>query len=111
MASLGLHYNTTRILLFSLADDAHISSAPTSRADSLSTYLLVKHFALRTQSIALLHQTVDLLPPLQHTLNRLVQHNFCFVQLFLNLHNAVGLLRVLVFHNVFFELREVEFGR
>ena len=36
----------------------------------------------------------------------LVQHNLGLIQLLLNLHNTVGLLRVLVLHNVFLQLRQ-----
>ena len=39
-----------------------------------------------------------------------MQHNLRLIQLFLDLHNAICLLGILVFHNVFFELGEVEGG-
>jgi hypothetical protein len=39
-----------------------------------------------------------------------MQYNLRLVQLFLNLHYAVCLLRILVFHDIFFELREIEGG-
>lgn len=37
-----------------------------------------------------------------------MQHNLRLIQFFLNLHNAICLLRVLVFYNVFFELGKVK---
>ena len=77
-----LHDKTARILLLSL---------------------LVKHLTLRTQSIALRHQTVDLLPPLQDTLDGLVQDDLGLVQLALYTHDAVGLRGVLVLDEVFLE--------
>ena len=70
------------------------------------TYLGIEHLALRTQPIAFRHQCVNLLAPLQHALNRLVQHNLCLVELLLNLHDAVGLFGILVLGKVIFELRE-----
>lgn len=75
------------------------------------TYLLVKHFALCVQPIALLDQRINLLPPLQNTFNRLMQHNFGLIQFLLNLHDAVCLMRVLVFDNIFLERRKIERGR
>ena len=70
--------------------------------------LTVKHLALRTQPITLRHQVINLLPPLQHALNRLVQHNLRLVELLLYLHDAVCLLRVLVFCQVVAQLGEGE---
>lgn len=85
--------------------------SPTSRT-SLSkkrkTYLLIKHLTLRTQPIALLHQTINLLPALQHALNRLMQHNLRLVQLLLDLHDAVRLLRILVLNNIIPQGGEIE---
>lgn len=75
---------------------------------SRSTYLLIEHLRLPTQIITLRHQRIDLLSPLQHALDRLMQDNLRLVQLLLDLHDTVRLLRVLVFHNVFFEGRERE---
>lgn len=66
----------------------------------------VKHFALSAQPIALGHQIINLLSSLQHALNRLVQHNLGLVQLLLDLHDAVGLLRVLVLGEVVRQLGE-----
>jgi len=68
--------------------------------------LRIKHLALRTQSIALRHQIIDLLASLKHTLNRLMQHNLRLVQLLLDLHDAVRLLRILVLDNIFLQFRE-----
>ena len=70
----------------------------------------IKHLGLCTQPITLLHQTINLFPPLQYTFNSLMQHNFCLIEFFLDLHNAIRLLRILVFHNVFFKLGKVEGG-
>ena len=75
------------------------------------TYLLIKHLTLCIQSIALLHQRINLFPPFQNALNRLMQHNLGLIQLFLNLHDTICLVRVLVFDNIFLKLREIEFGR
>ena len=61
-----------------------------------AAYLLVKHLTLSTQPITLLHQTIDLLPPLQYALNSLVQYNLRFIQLLLDLHDTVRLLRILI---------------
>jgi hypothetical protein len=72
--------------------------------------LTVKHLALGTQPITLRHQIVNLLSSLQHTLNRLVQHDLRLVQLLLDLHDAIRLLRVLVLHDVILELWERERG-
>lgn len=72
--------------------------------------LTIEHLALRTQPITLRHQVINLLASLQHALNGLVQHNLRLVQLLLDLHDAVGLVRVLVLHNVFLELGEGERG-
>ncbi len=73
--------------------------------------LLIKHLALCTQPIALGHQIVNLLSPLQDALDSLVKHNLGLVQLALDLHDAVGLVRVLVLDNVILQLREGERGR
>lgn len=67
-------------------------------------YLCVEHLALGAQAIALLHEAVELLSSLQHALNGLVQHDLGLIQFLLDLHDAVGLLRVLVLDNVFLEL-------
>ena len=77
--------------------------------DLSGAHLLIKHLALCTQPVAFLYESINLLASLQHALNSLVQHNLGLVQLLLNLHDAISLLRILVLHNVFFELREVEF--
>lgn len=69
------------------------------------TYLRVEHLALSAQPVTLRHQGVNLLAPLQHALNCLMQHNFGLVQLLLNLHDAIRLLRILIFDNVVFQLR------
>lgn len=85
-----LHQNTARVLLLGL---------------------LVKHFALGTQAITLGHQVVDLFSALQNTLNGLVKHNLCLVELLLDLEDAVGLGRVLVFFEVLAQLGHDESGR
>lgn len=107
------------------------SSASWPRFDSVSenrwcpvqsAYLGIEHFALSGQSITLLHQGVDLFATLQNTLDlnlvsilngiravatyRLVQNNLRLIKLLLDLHNAVGLARVLVLDNVVLELRQ-----
>lgn len=71
----------------------------------------VEHFALGTQAITLGDKIVDLLSALQDTLNRLVQHNLGLVELFLDLHDAVGLLGILILGQVFLELRHAELRR
>ena len=60
------------------------------------------------QFITLIHKLSQILPSTQHTLNGFVQNHFGLIQLFLNLHNAIGLLRILVFLEVFGELGEWE---
>lgn len=71
----------------------------------------VKHFALRRQAVALGHQIVNFLAALQNALNGLVQDNLGLVELFLNLHDTVGLLRVLVLRNVLIQFGHDERGR
>lgn len=66
--------------------------------------LLIKHLTLSTQPITLRHEAVDLLPPLQHTFDGLVQHNLRLVQLPLYLHNRIRLVGILVFRNVLLQL-------
>lgn len=66
----------------------------------------VEHFALSAQTIALRHQIINLLSSLQHALDGLVQHNLGLVQLLLDLHDAVGLLGVLVLGEVVRQLGE-----
>ena len=68
--------------------------------------LFVEHFALRAQTVTLLHQRVNFLASLQDTLDGFMQDYLCFVQLFLNFHDRVRLLRILVFLYVLFELRK-----
>lgn len=72
--------------------------------------LRIKHLALRTQAITLRNQVINLLAPLQHTLNRLVQHDLRLIKLLLDLDNAVCLRRVLVLRDVCLELGEAERG-
>jgi len=74
----------------------------------MTTHLCVEHLALRAQTIALRNQVINFLPSLQYTLDGLVQHNLCLVQLLLNLHDTVCLLWVLVFDNVVFQLGVAE---
>jgi len=74
-----LHKHTTRILLLRLR---------------------IKHLTLRTQPIALRHQVIDLLPALQHTLNRLMQHDLRLIQLLLDLHYTIRLLRILILDDI-----------
>ncbi len=68
--------------------------------------LTVEHLTLRTQPITLRDQIINLLPPLQYTLNRLMQHNLRLIQLLLNLHNTIRLLRILILHNIILQLWE-----
>ena len=68
------------------------------------THLSIEHLALCTQDIALRHQVLDLLPALKHALNGLVDDNFSLIQLLLDPHDAVRLLRVLVFREVVLQL-------
>jgi hypothetical protein len=72
------------------------------------TYLGIEHLALRAQSVALRNKVINLLATLQHTLDRLVQDNLGLVELLLDLHDAVRLLRVLVLLDVVLELWEGE---
>lgn len=82
---------------------------PTATAQARPrTHLLIKHLTLRTQPITLLHQTINLLPPLQHTLNSLMQHNLRLIQLLLDLHDAVRLLRILILDDIFLQGWEIE---
>lgn len=69
-----------------------------------STYLSIEHLALGAQTIALRHQVVDLLSAREHALDSVVQHDLGLIQLFLNLHNAVNLSRVLVLCDILLEL-------
>jgi hypothetical protein len=89
----------------------HLSRSHNHTARVLLLRLRIKHLALRAQPVALGHQAVNLLPALQHALNRLVQHNLRLVQLLLDLHDAVRLLRVLVLGDVLLQLREGQLGR
>jgi hypothetical protein len=68
--------------------------------------LTIKHLALCAQAITLGHQFINFLPSLQNTLDSLMQYNLSLIQLLLNLHNTVGLLRVLIFRNILVELWE-----
>ncbi len=68
-------------------------------------WLTVEHLALVAEAVALGDEVVDLLATLQHAFDSLVQDDFSFVQLLLDLHNAVGLMRVLVLGEVFLQLR------
>lgn len=77
---------------------------------SMLTFLLIEEFTLARQSIALRHETINLFSPLKHALDRLMQYYFGLIQLLLNLHNTIRLLRILVFHNVIFELWEGQGG-
>jgi hypothetical protein len=70
----------------------------------MDTNRFVKHLALRAQPVALGHQTVNLLAALEHALNRLLHQDLGLVELFLDLHDAVRVLRVLVLCNVVLEL-------
>lgn len=74
------------------------------------TYLGIKHLALSAETITLGNQTINLLAPLQHALDGLVQHNLGLVELLLDLHDAVCGVRVLVFGNVLLELGEGQLG-
>lgn len=74
------------------------------------TFLLVEHFTLTGQPVTLCHQTINLLSPLKHTFDRLMQYNLSFVQLLLNLHDAIRLLRILIFCDILFELWEGQGG-
>lgn len=73
-----------------------LKSALASYFERVGEELTVKHLGLRTQSVTLLDQIVDLLASLQHTLDRLVENNLGLVQLLLDLQDVVGLMRVLV---------------
>lgn len=73
-------------------------------------YHTIKHLALSAQAITLRDQIVNLLSSLQYALNSLVQDNLGLVKLLLNLHDAVGLLRVLVFFEVVLQLGEGQDG-
>lgn len=88
----------------------HVSNGKRSHAHSPRTHLGVEHLALRTEPLTLLDQVVNLLPPLQDALNRVVQHDLGLVELLLNLHSAVGILGVLVSLYVVLELRKRHLG-
>lgn len=66
--------------------------------------LTIKHLRLSAESVTLLDQAINLFSSLQNAFNRLMQYDFRLIQFFLDLHYAVGLLRVLIFLEVFFEL-------
>lgn len=66
--------------------------------------LTVEHLALVAEAVALGDEVVDLLAALQHALDGLVQDDLGLVELPLDLHDAVGLVRVLVLGEVFLEL-------
>lgn len=70
----------------------------------------VEHLALSTEAIALCDEVVDLLTALKHALDSLVQDDLGLVQLLLDLHDAVGGVRVLVLDNVLFERRKRQLG-
>lgn len=70
----SLHDSTTRVLLLG------------ARIECL---------ALCAQIGALSYQVIDLLSPLQHALDGLVQHDLGLVQFLLDLHDAVRLARIL----------------
>lgn len=72
-----------------------LKSASASYFGRVGEELTVKHFGLRTQSITLLDQVINLLASLQHALDSLVEHNLGLVQLLLDLEDVVGLVRVL----------------
>ena len=74
------------------------------------TFLLVEEFALTGEPIALGHQTIDLLSPFEHAFDRLMEYNLSLVQLFLNLHNTIRLLGILIFRDILFELWEGQGG-
>lgn len=64
----------------------------------------VEHLALGAETVTLCHQVVNLLASLQYTLDGLVQNNLGLVELLLDLHDAIGLLGILVLGQVVLEL-------
>jgi hypothetical protein len=73
-----------------------------------TTHLLgspIKHLALITQRVTPLDQVVNLLPPFQDRLDRLVQDDLGLVEFFLDLHDRVRLGGVLVLGKVLLEGR------
>lgn len=80
-----LHENTTRILLLGLRKSTDVNICTSSHCSNTRiernqiTYLLIKHLTLCIQSIALLHQRINLFTPFQDTLNGFMQHNLCLV--------------------------------
>lgn len=68
----------------------------------------VEHLALGAETVTLCYQVVNLLATLQYTLDGLVQNNLGLVELLLDLHDAVGLLGILVLGQVVLELRHDE---
>ena len=72
--------------------------------------LTIKHLTLRTQAITLGDQIINLLTTLQHTLDGLMQHNLGLVELLLDLHDAVCLLRILVLDDILLELGKRQCG-
>ena len=90
-----LHKKTTRVLLLGLccigiSTISSLGSCPISRG------LTIKHLALRTKPITLRDQIINLLSSLQYALNCLMQYNLRLVQLLLDLHDAISLMRILV---------------
>ena len=59
-----------------------------------------------TQLTTLPRQCLQLLAPIQHLLNRLMQHHLRLIQLLLDLHQTIRILRVLVLGDVFLEFGE-----
>ena len=114
--SLGmLHDNAARVLFLGLERRKQVSKTESRDSGWLCTkakkaYLGIEHLALSTEAITLCNKIVNLLTTLQDTLDGLVQDNLCLVQLLLDLHDAVGGVRVLVLDNVLFESRERQLG-
>ena len=103
---LRLHNRAARVLLLCLTS-TYVSERQTAKTFG-GTYLGVKHLALAAQALALIHEIIQLHVSLQNTLDRLVQRNLRLIELFLDLHNAVCLLRILIFHDVFFQRRKLD---
>lgn len=89
-------------------------SRPSERASPLHKHatrvgllgLLVKGLGRVGEGLGLVDKRVELLPPLEHVFDRLLENDLGLVELLLHLHEGVGLVRVLVLGEVAGELGE-----
>lgn len=104
------HSHASKHLISKNADPKTLRPLHNHTARVLLLRLCIKHSTARTQPITLGDQIINLLAPLQHTLNSLMQHDLGLIQLLLNLHDAVSLGWILVLDDVIFEFGEGECG-